>query len=173
MLFQDRHIPLIRAGEKTVTRRVWKPKKARPLPGSVHMAAAPSMVPDDADYDSPMFLSKRECTCFIRIDDDYGRDADREPLGAMTDADARLEGDYESVADFREAWVDINGEWDPEQVVDPVPFEYVGRIQPGEWPCHCAGERADWKYHSEEGCADTGQAMSFVGGGERYYPWEA
>lgn len=132
MLFKDYHIPYIREGTKTVTRRVWAKGHSRPVPGSVHMAASASMVPAEASYDSPLFLEQSACTCFIRIDEDYGRRADREPLGAMTDADARLEGPYETVAEFREGWERVHGvgSWDPDLVVDVVPFEYVGRTPP-------------------------------------------
>lgn len=127
MLFKNRHIPLIRAGEKTVTRRIWKDRKARPKPGEVYMAAAKCMVPDHYDHNSPMLLRKEDCTCFIQIDDDYNRALDREPLGAITDAEARREGDYETVEEFREAWVGIHGEWNPDELVDRVPFTYYGR----------------------------------------------
>lgn len=97
------------------------------------MAASASMVPDEADY-SPLFLSRDECTCFIRIDETYERRAAREPLGAMTDADARREGPYETVAEFRDGWERLHGagSWDPDLTVDVVPFEYVGRSPPEE-----------------------------------------
>lgn len=115
MLFKKYHIPLIRAGEKTVTRRVWKPNHHRPLPGSVHMAK------------TNRFMTKEECDCFIEIDEDYAREDDQERLGDMTDADAQKEGDYETVEEFRESWIDINGEWNPDEIVDVVPFSYYGR----------------------------------------------
>jgi PBSX family phage terminase large subunit len=52
-----------------------------------------------------------------------------EPLEEMDPVDARKEGGYD-LADFREAWIQINGEYDPEKVVDVVEFEYVGRDRP-------------------------------------------
>jgi len=112
LLFKPRHIEQIRAGEKTVTRRVWAENYARPNVGSVQAAV------------TDMFTTLDEADCFIEI-----VDIRQEPLGEMTDADAQKEGDYETVAAFRDAWADINGEgsWDPEQVVDVVCFEYVGR----------------------------------------------
>lgn len=121
MLFKNRHVPLIRDREKTVTRRVWKENYNRPVEGSVHMVQAACLMPDDADYDSPMMLSAEECDCFIQIEAVYD-----EPLGEMTDEDAQDEGNYETVEEFRETWEQINGEWDPEQVVAVVEFTYVG-----------------------------------------------
>lgn len=116
MLFQPHHIEEIRTGEKTVTRRVWHENYARPNVGTVQMAV------------TNMFTTDADCDCYIRI-----TDIRQEPLGAMTDADARKEGDYETVDEFREGWEAINGEgsWDPEQVVDVVDFEYAGRERPG------------------------------------------
>lgn len=113
MLFKPRHIPLIREGTKTATRRDWAEGYYRPSPGDVRMAVTEMFTPDEA------------CDCYIRVTDHY-----REPLGALDEADARKEGGY-TVADFREAWVDINGAWDPEMTVDVVEFEYVGRERPG------------------------------------------
>lgn len=122
LLFKPHHIEQIRAGEKTVTRRVWAENYARPNVGSVQAAV------------TDMFTTLDEADCFIGI-----ADIRQEPLGEMSDADAQKEGDYESVAEFREAWEDINGEgsWDPEQVVDVVAFEYIGRRHPrGENHAH-------------------------------------
>ena len=49
----------------------------------------------------------------------------------MDDVDVRAEGSY-TLAEFREAWREINGEdvWDEETVVDMVEFRYVGRTRP-------------------------------------------
>jgi len=112
MLFKDRHIPLIRNGTKTATRRDWAENYAGPNVGSVVAATTELFVPDD------------EADCYIRITDRY-----EEPLGAIDTEDARKEGGY-SVGDFREAWTEINGDWNPEQVIDVVEFTYVGRERP-------------------------------------------
>lgn len=112
MLFKPRHIPLIREGRKTATRRDWAENYNRPIEGSVHIAA------------TEMFTSEDEADCYIRIERVY-----QEPLGAMTEDDARKEGGY-TLADFREAWREINGDYDPEQVVDVIEFEYIGRKRP-------------------------------------------
>lgn len=115
MLFQDDHIAAIREGRKTATRRDWDDGyNARPSPGDVRMAT------------THLFESDDECDCYIRVLDVY-----QEPLGDMDQEDARKEGGY-SLDDFREAWAEINDEWDPDQVVDVVEFEYVGRKRPAE-----------------------------------------
>lgn len=144
MLFKDYHIPLIREHEKTVTRRVWNEDYARPTEGSVQMAAASMMVPEDADHNSPMMLPMEECDCFIRIGEIYD-----EPLGEMTDEDARKEGDYENVEEFKESWIEINGGWDPEEVVAVVPILYVGT---GPFFTRYASHGAVEAYHNTEDC---------------------
>lgn len=116
MLFQEEHIPLIRAGEKTVTRREWANSYPGPNVGSVVGATTELFVPDE------------EVDCYIRVTDRY-----RQHLGDMTDADARAEG-YDSRLAFRRAYNEIYGAfaWDPEKVVDVVEFAYVGRSRPSE-----------------------------------------
>lgn len=116
LLFKPPHIPLIRDGKKTATRRDWAENYPRPKPGSIRMAV------------TEMFTSDEECDCYIRVTDVY-----EEPLGELDQEDARKEGGY-GIDDFREAWEQINGEgsWDPDMVVDVVEFEYVGRERPKE-----------------------------------------
>jgi len=117
MLFKDYHLSQIRDGEKTVTRREWDENYAGPNVGTVVAAT------------TELFVSDDEADCYIRVLDRY-----RQPLGEMTDADARQEGDYEDLKEFREAYEDVYGAgaWDPEKVVDVVKFEYVGRTRPDE-----------------------------------------
>lgn len=114
LLFKPRHIEAIRDGVKTATRRDWAENYPRPSEGDIRMAV------------TEMFTSDAECDCYIRVTDIY-----QEPLGEMTQEDARKEGGYD-LAGFREAWETINGEWDPDLVVDVVEFEYVGRSRPDE-----------------------------------------
>lgn len=114
LLFKDRHIPLIREGTKTATRRDWDDNYHGVTEGQVYAAV------------TEMFTSLEKADCFIRVVDHY-----EEPLGEMTHEDALKEGGY-SVEDFREAWRQINGDYDSEQVVDVVEFEYVGREHPEE-----------------------------------------
>jgi len=114
MLFKPDHIKAIREGVKTATRRDWADGYHRPSPGDVRMAV------------TEMFTTDEECDCYVRVTDVY-----QEPLGGMNHEDARKEGGYD-MADFREAWEEINGKWDQELVVDVVEFEYVGRERPTE-----------------------------------------
>lgn len=125
MLFKDRHIPMIRSGSKTVTRREWADGYNGPNVGSVVMAASTSMCPPEVH--SPMLLSKEQCDCFIRI---TGKRS--ECLGEITEHSARREGDYDGIDDFREGYEDVygDGSWDPYKRVTVVAFEYVGRSQP-------------------------------------------
>lgn len=115
MLFKDYHIPQIRSGSKTVTRREWERRQA--VPGNVYIAS------------TEMFTSHDEADCYIRALDVY-----EQPLGDMTDADARAEGDYEDLEEFRAGYEKVYGEgsWDPEKVVWVVEFEYVGRSRPDD-----------------------------------------
>lgn len=110
MLFKEYHIPMIRSGSKTVTRREWDENYPGPNVGTVVAAKTDMLKPDD------------ECDCFIRIVGKY-----EQPLGEMTDADAQKEGDYETMDEFREAYEDVYGEgsWVPGKVVTVVEFEYL------------------------------------------------
>jgi|GEM_PF-942761 len=115
MLFKPYHLPMIRSGSKTQTRREWADNYAGPNVGTVVAAKTDLLKPDD------------ECDCFIRV-----LDTREEPLGEVTDEDARAEGDYDDLAEFREGYEKVYGEdaWDPETVVTVVEFEYVGRERP-------------------------------------------
>lgn len=112
MLFKPYHIEQIRDGRKTATRREWSEDYNAPNVGSVIPATTKLFVPDN------------ETDCYIRIVDHH-----RERLGDLTDADAQKEGDYETVAEFREGYRRVYGygAWDPDKTVDVVEFEYVGR----------------------------------------------
>jgi uncharacterized protein YhfF len=115
MLFKDYHIPMIRSGSKTVTRREWDDDYPGPNVGSVVAAT------------TELFVSDEEADCYIRVTDTYDQ-----PLGEMTDADARAEGDYADLDEFRKGYAKVYGEdaWDPEKLVSVVEFEYVGRERP-------------------------------------------
>lgn len=118
MLFKPYHVPLIRAGEKTVTRRRWDRDNENHHPPRVG-----SIQPVRTDIHQP----RVETDCFIRLVDRYW-----EPLGQMTDRDAQAEGDYATVEEFRQGWERIWGEgsWDPDEVVAVNRFEYAGRTDP-------------------------------------------
>lgn len=115
MLFRSDHIRQIRTGSKTATRREWADEYPRPNVGAIHIAS------------TEFFASDDDADCYIRI-----RDVSEQALGEMSDADARAEGDYAGVDEFRDAYEDIYGDgaWDSEKVVTVVGFEYVGPERP-------------------------------------------
>ncbi|WP_084510010.1 ASCH domain-containing protein [Haloplanus natans] len=117
MLFKNYHIPVIRSGSKTVTRREWADNYAGPNVGTVVAAKTDLLKPG------------AECDCFIRI-----TETREEALGTITPASARREGDYDGVDEFIRGYEDVYGEgaWDPEKVVTVVEFEYVGRSRSRE-----------------------------------------
>ena len=106
MLFKPYHIPLIRSGVKEVTRRNWK--KPMVKVGNVYMAT------------TEMFTKKEDCDCWIKVVGCY-----RQKLKNMTEWEAHREGGY-TLEEFKEVCKEINGEWDPNQTVWVVEFEYVG-----------------------------------------------
>lgn len=115
MLFKPPHIPMIRSRSKTETRREWAEDYSGPNVGTVVAAKTDLLKPD------------AECDCFIRIVDKR-----EERLGDMTDEDARAEGDYEDLDEFKAVYREVYGDdaWDPAKVVTVVEFEYVGRRRP-------------------------------------------
>jgi hypothetical protein len=64
-----------------------------------------------------MFTPRADAPAYVKI-----RGVREEPLGALSEADARAEGGY-TVSEFRDEWRRINGEWTPEQPVVVVSFE--------------------------------------------------
>lgn len=114
IVFTDDHIEQIKNGDKTQTRRDWKDNFCRPTEGDVMAITTGLFVPND------------EASGFIRLTEDVRK----QRLGDMTDEEARREGDYESVEEFKKAWIDINGEWDPDNEVDVVTFQYMGENEP-------------------------------------------
>jgi uncharacterized protein YhfF len=115
MLFKEYHIPMIRSGSKTVTRREWSDNYAGPNVGSVVAAT------------TDLFVSDENADCFIQITDRY-----QQRLGQMDEEDARAEGDYRDLYDFKTAYENVYGEdsFDPWKEVDVVEFKYVGRERP-------------------------------------------
>jgi hypothetical protein len=112
MIFQSEHRDQIRSGEKTMTRRAWEKRQA--VPGNTYQASR------------GMFTKNEDCDCFIRATDVY-----QERLGDMSEADAGREGNY-SLAEFRDVWRDMHGEWDADEQVWVVEFEYAGDSDPRE-----------------------------------------
>lgn len=106
MLFKNHHVKMIENGTKTVTRRQWKTPHA--VEGRIH----PVQV--------KMYQPKSECPK-IKILKVY-----TQPLGEMTEEDARKEGGY-TLEQFKEIWLKINRvPLDPDEVVHVVEFEYIG-----------------------------------------------
>lgn len=124
LIHKDYHIPMIRSGSKTETRREWKENYAGPVVGSVHMAVSAGMMPEGA---SPIHASHDDCDCYVQVRAKY-----RQALGDMTDENARNEGDYESVEEFQAGYERVYGDgaWDAEKVVTVVEYVYVGREMP-------------------------------------------
>lgn len=118
MMFHQDHIEKIRTGEKTQTRRTWSENyNARPSAGDIRMATPAKLGP---------IVSHEEADCYIRV-----TRADREPLGAMTEADAEAEGGY-TLKEFKYLWEGLHGQgsWEDGRVVDVIEFEYVGEERP-------------------------------------------
>jgi hypothetical protein len=103
ILFTPRHVEMIKAGEKTQTRRVWKRPRAKV--GAVHKVKTE--------------LFSKEHHCRIRI---LGLRLER--LADISEEDARAEGGY-TVAEYIEIWREINGVWNQDQLVYVVTFEVV------------------------------------------------
>jgi len=103
ILFTPRHVEMIKAGEKTQTRRVWKRPRAKV--GAVHLVKTE--------------LFSKEHHCRIRI---TGLRSQR--LADISEEDARAEGGY-TVAEYIQVWREINGDWNPDQLVYVVDFEVV------------------------------------------------
>jgi ParB family transcriptional regulator, chromosome partitioning protein len=95
MVFNHRHYRAILDGTKTQTTR------RRPDPQIQKGALVRAAVSHFADLEVMGIERKR--------------------LGEFTDFDARREGGY-SLAEFREYWQRVNGEWDPDEVVYLIQF---------------------------------------------------
>lgn len=101
ILFKREHVAPILAGTKTQTRRTWA--RCRVKAGSVHMLKTG--------------FGKDDSFAHVRI-----KDARQEPLGDITEADAKAEG-YPSIAAYIEAFERIyRTTWDPALVVWVVDF---------------------------------------------------
>jgi len=103
ILFRDYHIKPILRGRKTQTRRIWKRQRVKV--GAVHKVKT-------------VMLSK-DYHCKIKI-----LDVHQERLGDISADDVYAEG-YSSIDEYVDAWIDINGSFDPDQLVYVVTFEVV------------------------------------------------
>ncbi|WP_292421215.1 ASCH domain-containing protein [Methanoregula sp.] len=113
LLFKPYHVWPIWMKEKTETRRLWKRQRA--ILGSRHQAQTKM-------YSNEYFAK-------LDIIEIY-----QQPLGAMTEQDAKAEGGY-TLAQYRHVLEEINGTpWDDKQVVfvvrfEKVPFDHYGTVQ--------------------------------------------
>jgi len=57
----------------------------------------------------------------------------RQRLGDISPKDIRKEG-YRTLEEFKEAWVEINGSWDPDSLVWVYDFEKLPTSEAGEDP---------------------------------------
>ena len=99
MMFKKQHINMILEGLKTQTRRKGK---MRYSVGKVYGIRCRL-------YDR----SKH----FILITRRF-----RERLGNISEADAQKEG-YGSIANFKKVWIEINGSWNPKEIVTAYEFK--------------------------------------------------
>ena len=99
MLFREKHIKKILRGEKTMTRRIHK----RPYRVGLKYRIQRSWY----DWTDIQILITRRF---------------RQRLGDISPEDIRKEG-YQTLEEFREAWIEINGEWDPDLMVWAYEFE--------------------------------------------------
>jgi len=102
-LFKRRHIHKIQQGQKTQTRRTHKHTWKL---GRIYSVR-------DNYFGKPLG--------HIKIIKKF-----KQPLGEISLEDMEKEG-FKSMEDFRKAWIEINGSWDPEQIVIAYEFEAVGR----------------------------------------------
>ena len=106
MLFKLEHKKMILEGTKTVTRRVWK----KP------------MVKIGGIYKAKLKMLSKEYFAKIRI-----LNYTKQELGDMTDEDANKEG-YTDLMAFHDKWIEINGNWIDNMIVDVIEFELVKEI---------------------------------------------
>lgn len=104
LLFKPEHVGPILRGEKTQTRRAWI-KRSHARIGGIHKAKTKML--------------SRGYFALIKI-----LGVRQERLGDITEEDAKAEGGY-TIETFRQKWVEINGSWDPDQLVFVVSFRVV------------------------------------------------
>ena len=101
LLFKPYHIRLILNGQKTQTRRIWK--KCRCRVGSVHLAKTQML---SKEYFAKLLITR----------------VWRDWVGNISREDARKEGGY-TLKGFKDIWKEINGHYDPDEVVWAIEFE--------------------------------------------------
>jgi len=102
ILFRPEHVGLILDKRKTETRRLWKVCRVRV--GRIYQARTEL-------FGKPF--------AYIRVDGIW-----QEQLGRISKESVMAEG-YDSLEAFKEIWVKINGNWDPDDIVWVVKFSVV------------------------------------------------
>ena len=103
MLFKPEHKDMILRRSKTATRRIWKSPRVKI--GGVYKAKLQMLSKD--------YFAK------IKVEALY-----KQALGKMKHVDALQEG-YESLAEFKKIWIEINGSWNANLIVDVIEFELL------------------------------------------------
>jgi len=107
-LFKRKHIEKILQGEKTQTRRTHKHEW--------HVGRVYGL--------RDRWFQKAENDILITR-------KFREKLGDISLQDVKKEG-YHSLEDFQKAWIEINGVWDPYEVVTAYEFKLLGAARRGK-----------------------------------------
>jgi hypothetical protein len=105
MMFRNKYLKLICSGQKTQTRRIWNKPKCR--------------VGDICYAKSNKSISRRYRGIPIRIVDMY-----MQRLGDITPEEVKKEG-FNTFSEFKSDWIEIYGEWNPDQKVWVVVFEVI------------------------------------------------
>ncbi len=103
MLFKPEHKEMILNGTKTATRRIWK----RP------------MVKVNGIYKCKLQMLSKDYFAKIKVTKLF-----KQTMVDMTYDDVKKEG-YDSVEDFKNIWIKINGFWDTDAEVDVIEFEVI------------------------------------------------
>jgi hypothetical protein len=103
MLFHPKYVPMIVAGSKKVTRRVWKRNLVKA--GGIYQCKTRM-------FDSRWFAKIRVTRVWMQ------------KLGEITETEAIADG-HSSLDEFKESWMKFYGKWNPEQEMTVIEFEVV------------------------------------------------
>ena len=111
MLYAPKHIDDIENHIKTETRRLWSRWHVKV--GGIYACQRKRCQPN------------AECDAWIRVTGRY-----TQFLGEMTEENAKAEGGY-TLEQFKKIWPKYSGkEWDDNELVYVIEFEYVGKNDP-------------------------------------------
>ena len=103
MLFKPEHKDMILNGTKTATRRVWK----KP------------MVKVGGIYKAKLQMLSKDYFAKIKVTKLY-----KQTIVDMSFDDLKKEG-YDTIDEFKKIWIEINGFWNTDAIVDVIEFEVV------------------------------------------------